>query len=282
MSAEHDSSGSGSGTGVDVPVNVEDDGTADVVDFNALHAALGDLPPPPTSSTPNLGGAVTSDGKNNATYASARPHTIPPTRAPAVDPHAPSIVVADDLGPPPSSVPNMPIGTPTAPIVASAQMTIPMGSPIMSGVGAVSPGPMPVAPLGRPPSPSHPFDPRFPAQDAVQQTMHMPGRPVAPIPRRPRAPTMVVRARGPSGKKKALVFIGMLLLVVGIGLGVIIVVQPAGLNLDVILGRPAATGPANGARRAPPTPTTPAAPAPPPTSTGVPTLAPIASSPSAP
>lgn len=225
---EHDRSGGGGGA--DGAANAEEDSGADVVDFNALHAALGDLPPPPTSSTPNIG-AATSDGKNNATYASARPHTIPPTRAPATDINAPSIVVADDP-PPPTSVPNMP--------VASAQMTIPMGSPIMSGVGAVSSGPIPVAPLHRPPSPSHPFDPRYPAQDNVQQTMHMPGRPVAPIPRRPRTPTMVVRARGPSGKKKALVFIGMLLLVVGVGIGVIIVVQPAGLSIDTILGKPAA------------------------------------------
>jgi len=129
------------------------------------------------------------------------------------------------------SVPNMPVG------MGGAQMTIPMGSPIMSGVGAVSPGPMPVAPIHRPPSPSHPFDPRYPAQDNVQQTMHMPGRPIAPIPRRPRSPTMVVRARGPSGKKKALVFIGMLLLVVGVGIGVIVVVQPAGLSIETIFGK---------------------------------------------
>lgn len=238
MAAEQDNSGSGA----DGAANAEDDAGADVVDFNALHAALGDLPPPPTSSTPNLGGAATSDGKNNATYASARPHTIPPTRAPAVDPNAPSIVVSDEVVmPPPSSVPNMP--------VASSQMTIPMGSPMMGGVGAVSPGPMPVAPLVRPPSPSHPFDPRYPAQDNVQQTMHMagrpvaPGAPIAPIPRRPRSPTMVVRARGPSGKKKALVFIGMLLLVVGVGVGVIIVVQPAGLSIDTILGKPPVPAP---------------------------------------
>lgn len=234
MAAEQDSSGSGA----DGAASAEDDSGGDVVDFNALHAALGDLPPPPTSSTPNLG-TTDSSGKNNAQYASARPHTIPPTRAPAAaDLNAPSIVVADD---PPQSVPNMPIANPVNP---AAQMTIPMNSPILSGVGAVSPGPMPVAgQLGRPPSPSHPFDPRYPASDNVQQTMHMPGRPVAPIPRRPRSPTMVVRARGPSGKKKALVFIAMLLLVVGIGVGIIVVVQPAGLNLDVILGRSPATAP---------------------------------------
>lgn len=247
MAAEQDSSGSSAEDGA---ANAEDDApAADVVDFNALHAALGDLPPPPTSSTPNLSGAATSDGKNAATYASARPHTIPPTRAPAVDPNAPSIVVADDVVavPPSSSVPNMPAA-------ASSQMTIPMGSPIMSGVGAVSSGPMPIAPLVRPPSPSHPFDPRYPAQDNVQQTMHMPGRPVAPIPRRPRSPTMVVRARGPSGKKKALVFIGMLLLVVGIGVGIILVVQPAGLNIDALFGKPAAPAPAPAPRRLAPAP----------------------------
>jgi hypothetical protein len=217
MAAEQDSSGGGA----------DDDGGGDVVDFNALHAALGDLPPP-SSSAPVLG-AVTSDGKNNATYASARPHTIPPTRAPAVDPNAPSIVVAEDALPP-ASVPNIPLN-------AAAQMTIPMGSPILSGVAAMSPGPMPVA--------GHGFDPRYPAQENVQQTMHMAGRPVAvaPIPRRPRTPTMVVRPRGPSGKKKAFVFIAMLLLVVGVGVGLIAVLQPAGLSLDSILGKSPSTAP---------------------------------------
>jgi hypothetical protein len=215
--------------------NSDDDGGADVVDFNALHAALGDLPPPPTSSTPNVSSVATSDGKNNATYVSARPHTIPPTRAPVTDLHAPSIVVADDFtGPAPSSMPNMPL-TPGAP---GAQMTIPMGAPGLGGVGAVSSGSMPIAPLNRPASPGHHFDPRYPAQDNVQQTMHMPGRPIAPIPRQTRSPTMVVRTRGPSGTKKALVFIFMLLLVVGVGIGVIIVLQPAGLSIDTLLGKP--------------------------------------------
>src|SRR3954469_16308323 len=108
-----------SGSGADGAANAEDDGGGDVVDFNALHAALGDLPPPPTSSTPNVGGAATSDGKNNAQYASARPHTIPPTRAPLVDMNAPSIVVSDDFTGPAPQMPNMPSAMQTA------QMTIP-------------------------------------------------------------------------------------------------------------------------------------------------------------
>ncbi|MBX3228141.1 MAG: hypothetical protein KIT84_27050 [Labilithrix sp.] len=204
---------------------------ADVVDFDALHAALGDIPPPPTSSTPALAEA-TSGGKNNAQYSSARPHTIPPTRAPAVDMNAPSIVIADDV--PPTSQPNMPAAA------AAAQMTIPMGSPILSGVGAVSPGPMPVA--VRAPSASHPgFDgPRHPANDAVQQTMHMPGRPIAP-PRRPRSPTMVVHARGPSRAKKMLVFFAMLLFVVGVGVAVLAFVRPGGIGIEGFGKKPAPT-----------------------------------------
>lgn len=207
-----------------------EDGDADVVDFNALHAALGDLPPaPPSSSSPSIS---ESQGKNSATYSSSRPHTIPPTRAPVADPNAPSIVIADD--PPPQSAP--------APHVnMTAQMTIPMGSPILSGVGAVSPGPMPVAPQ-RPTTPNHHFDPpRHPAADNVQQTIHMPGRPIAP-PRRPRSPTMVVRVRGPSSTKKVLVFVMMLLLVVGIGLVILIVLRPGGIGLDSLPnGKPAPT-----------------------------------------
>lgn len=206
----------------------QEDDKADVVDFDALHAALGDIPPPPTSSTPVVSEAQSS-GKNNATYASARPHTIPPTRAPVVDMNAPSIVIADEV----QSRPNIP--------VAHNQMTIPMGSPMLSGVGAVSPGAMPVA---RPPSPSHPgYDaPRFPANEAVQQTMHMAGRPV-PLPRRPRSPTMVVRPRGPSSKQKVLVFLAMLFLVVGLGIAALAVLRPGALGIEGIPGMKTATPP---------------------------------------
>src|SRR3954469_7320934 len=65
------------------------------VDFDALHAALGDpLEYEELSSGPAIDkaagdsagtGVSESSGATNATYASARPRTIPPTRAPAED-----------------------------------------------------------------------------------------------------------------------------------------------------------------------------------------------------
>src|SRR5690606_27710444 len=88
-------SGAGAAAPASVPVSDDDAPTMpDVVDFDALHAALGDLPPPPTSSSPMVG---ESQGRSSATYASARPHTIPPTRAPDADEvNAPPVIVQTD------------------------------------------------------------------------------------------------------------------------------------------------------------------------------------------
>src|SRR4051794_32808220 len=45
------------------------------VDFDALHAALGDVPPSELQEDPDV--ASESSGRTNATYASTRPHAIP-------------------------------------------------------------------------------------------------------------------------------------------------------------------------------------------------------------
>src|SRR5688572_11641564 len=62
------------------------------VDFDALHAALGDLPQPTGSVPPKLAGD--SEGRSSATYSSARPHTIPPTHEPP-DLDAPAVIVSE-------------------------------------------------------------------------------------------------------------------------------------------------------------------------------------------
>jgi hypothetical protein len=97
------------------PSSKADEGAADVVDFDALHAALGELPPPPTSSRPMLS---ESQGRMNATYASVRPHKIPSTRPPSVGLNVPRVIVApEDLIPPvPPQKKTMPLaGAPPLP-----------------------------------------------------------------------------------------------------------------------------------------------------------------------
>src|SRR5262245_27698977 len=73
----------------------------EVVDFDALHAALGELTPTPGGSSPLIS---ESQGRANATYSSSRPHAIPSTRPPAVDIDAPPVIVADDE----DTIPNTP------------------------------------------------------------------------------------------------------------------------------------------------------------------------------
>lgn len=212
---------------------------ADVVDFDALHAALGDLPPPAASSTPLVGSPTVgeSQGRSSATYSSARPHTIPPTRAPAPEVlNAPAVIVADVVQD------TVPSGAP--------QMTVPMGAP---GVVVSSPYGPPPAPM-RPPSQSSPQHPPFntpqpfaaqatpmgPLADNPNVTVHMPNRPRP----RPRTPTMVVRTRGPSKQQKLLVFMAMLLVFVGGGIAALIYLRPGGLSLPGTKSTPVATPPA--------------------------------------
>jgi hypothetical protein len=198
-----------------------DDGQADVVDFDALNAALGALPPPPTSSSPI---AADSEGRSSATYSSARPHTIPPSHAAVItDMHAPAVIVA--------------VNDETIPSGPPAQMTVPMGQ----GVG-VTPGPHPAAgmpPVGpplRPPSPSdpgiasHPYTPQPFVASAGPQDVNLTMRMVE-RPRRPRTPTIVVRSRGPTKSQKVLVFLAMLIVFVGGGIAFLIFYPGLGINL---------------------------------------------------
>src|SRR5688500_3497624 len=75
------------------------------VDFDALHAALGDLPQPTGSMPPKA--AADSEGRSSATYASARPHTIPPTHEPSDLDAPPVIVASEDTATVPTAPPKM-------------------------------------------------------------------------------------------------------------------------------------------------------------------------------
>jgi hypothetical protein len=260
---------------------VEDEAAAPV-DFDALHAALGDpldyqemgsgpalekgnehenddlLEPieATTEEEATTGPGVRigeSSGRSSATYASARPHTIPPTRAPTEDPNAPAVIVASDTDTVPSAPPQM-----TVPLAASphaAQFTaggllpggaaagpinVPGSNPRIGA--AVGSGPHGAAPA-HPSSGPHPASPSLgvaypntpqpiPVQPrgGPQMTIRMPDRPVNA--RRGKTPTIVVRPRGPSTKQKLLAFMAMLVLVTACGIAVIIWRKPHWLNLD--------------------------------------------------
>ena len=194
------------------------------VDFDALHAALGDPLdfdelPPAAAEVPSAGVAESS-GRTNAAYASARPHTIPPSYSPIEDVNAPPVIVASE-DTVPSAPPQMTVPLAHTPI----GLTPLSGVPFLVGpaAGGPPPGRAPSGPqhVGHPSSGPHasaaaglslPHTPQpFPVQrGAAQLTMRMPDRPLNP--RRGAAPTLIVRPRGPSAKQRLLVFMGMLLL----------------------------------------------------------------------
>lgn len=247
----------------------EDAPAPDVVDFDALHAALGELPAAPTSSSPTVG---ESQGRSSATYSSARPHTIPPTRAPAADRlNQPAVIVQTDD--------TVPTGPPQ-------KMTIPMGNGAAFH-GPSSSGPHPAAQM-RAPSPAHPMSPQPFVADAVRPpmpenmnaklTVQMPARP-----RRPRTPTIVVRTRGPTKQQKIVVFVAMLLVFVGGGIAFLVYGKHVGLDLGVHAPTsPARTTSMTTAAAAPPpapSPTIPAAAATMPVATVITSVAPSAAAP---
>jgi len=229
-----------------------DDGP-EAVDFDALHAALGDpldldeLPPPAIDDGYGLEERVgESSGASNAAYASARPHTIPSSYSPVEDLNAPPVIIAaEDTvpgGPPNITVP---FGPPQA--VGHARR---LGAPFVAGPPASHPnvaggapsGPQRVGHQGSGPHrsasarPGYAASPMKPPPGAAHPTMRMPDRP--PVPpgalngRLGKTPTLVVRPRGPSAKQKLIAFMTMLLLVTACGIAVIIWRKPRWLGLD--------------------------------------------------
>lgn len=232
-----------------------DDGP-EAVDFDALHAALGDpldfdeLPPAATEVP--AGGIAESSGRTNAAYASARPHTIPPSYSPTEDVNAPPVIVASEdtvpSAPPQMTVPLAHAHPPLGPTPLS-------GVPFLVGPAAGGPpsgrapsGPQHVGHPGSgphasaPPGPSQPHTPQaFPVhRGGSQLTMRMPDRPLNP--RRGPTKTLIVRPRGPSAKQKLLAFMGMLLLVTVGGIAVV-VWRKSWLGVDPIVAlTPAGSG----------------------------------------
>jgi hypothetical protein len=172
---------------------------AEVVDFDALNAALGAATDAPVPVIPE------SEGRSSATYASARPHAIPATRGPVAIPDEPAVIVqADDTvqsGPP--------------------NMTVPLGGPPPLRVPPVA------VPIATPTVPT-PAPAVFVRQsaDEAKYTLPMPQRP-----RRPGGQTIVLtQAQGPTRQQKALVFIAMLVIVVSTGLAVLVYLHPNALD----------------------------------------------------
>jgi hypothetical protein len=173
-------------------------GPAEVVDFDALNAALGVASPSASLAMPD------SEGRSSATYASARPHAIPATRAPAELPNEPAVIVQVD----------------------DTVQTGPPGHMTVQGVGSHpipgQPGPPVEAAAALPKyNTSEPFVP-----PAHKRTVVMPERP-----RRPGTATMVVNATNePTRQQKFLVFFAMLVIVVSAGLAVLVYLKPNALN----------------------------------------------------
>ncbi len=260
----------------------------EAVDFDALHAALGDpleldeLPPAAIEGDEERVGE--SSGATNAAYASARPRTIPPSYAPVEDLNAPPVIVASE-DTVPSAPPNMTVPvasvahgqrighTPQSgvPFIAGAAVSNPIGGGrAPSGPQLIGhPGSGPHTASAPPPFATPPMNPRA----AAQMTMRMPERPLVPPganainARRGKTPTLVVRPRGPSAKQKLLAFMAMLLLVTACGIAVIIWRKPRWIGLDPAQPvAPATSTPAVG-MGAPPDPSAALAPSAPATAT---------------
>jgi hypothetical protein len=206
---------------------------ADVVDFDALNAALGP-PPAPSPSSPSVSD---SQGRSNATYASA-PHAIPTTRAPVDERHTPAVIVDGEVEqsdqevrvtPPPIIV--LPQQAPLLDVqdtlpTAPPDMTLPM--PPGGGGVVITSGGVPIAGTGSSGAPqsSQAVSPN--PQEIVAFTLQMPDRPRP----RPRTPTMALRTRQPTWVQKVIVFVAMLFVFVAGGIAFLIYYKPPGLRID--------------------------------------------------
>jgi hypothetical protein len=226
------------------------------VDFDALHAALGEgsreaappaaAPPPAAMAKPARPVAADSQGRSSATYASSRAQAPPAAHVDA-DLAAPAVIIAPE-DTVPAAVPQMttPLAPPVLGLNHPASGPHQVGPPSSGGMRAVSPH----APTGNTPQAFNPaalgLPPVRPGQVAL--TMRMPERP-----RRPRTPTVVVRPRGPSARQKFFVFSIMLLLVSLIGLGIVVWRAPQLFGFGT---KPPATATAKPAVSLPPVATT--------------------------
>lgn len=217
MGSDTDPTGKGRPEGSSAEASREVDGPAPV-DFDALHAALGSMPPPEVSSSPDLPqprgltlerAPSESMGRSSATYASASPRAVPKAHVANEAPDIPAVIVQHTEETVPAPPP---------------KMTVPMAPP-----PAHSSGPHPAAQAAYPFTP-----PPFPVQ-AIPNSSHTVRMPERPH-RRARVPTIVVRPRGPSTRQKLAAFIVMFLLFTAGGVALLVVLRPNLLGLDKTLG----------------------------------------------
>jgi hypothetical protein len=173
----------------------------DVVDFDALNAALGAS----AVAAAKVSRPVVADsaGRSSATYASARPHTIPKSKF-VPDPNVPAVIV--DETPPRKDDEE----------VHTTRMR-PSGSDIPAyTIRMRQSGGVKTMPYQATPAPP-------PAYTAPA----VPVEPTVPVPRRPQhRPTVVLRERPPSSVSKVAVFIGLLVVVVAAGIAVLLYLRP--------------------------------------------------------
>lgn len=246
----------GSGGVADAPDGQPAEGdtaeSVDVVDFDALHAALGDLAAPPAPpAAPSSPSSGESKGQSSAMYASVRPHVIPKAYSPSEDPNAPAVIVETDaIAPEPGGSP-------------ANKMTLPMPGALRFA-GPPSSGrqrTMPMPPRGAVPSPSTPFasTPLAPVGSPLRGAAPQEGSAMAPRhPRRSPKPTLVLR-RGPTRSQKLVVFLAMLVVVIAGGVAILGYYNPMGLDLGALWSSPSGARTAGAATTAAPAPSPPRA-----------------------
>jgi len=173
--------------GIPSTAHVSNGNPADVVDFDALNAALAPTPLAPVSSKPIV---ADSEGRSSATYASQRPHTIPKSTF-VHEEHVPAVIVSDEEPTVENEIPVHTVrmrpsgGVRTVPYASSA----PFAAPSYLAPAAEATGPMYSS-------------------------------------RRGRAQTVVLRERRPSSVQKIAVFVGLLVIVVAAGIAVLLYLKP--------------------------------------------------------
>lgn len=192
-----------------------------LVDFDALHAALGDPADfeqeVELEDDPGEAGVGESQGQAMAAYASAKPHAIPKAHTFAEDPNAPAVIVDVDDDAPPAVVKVHAPPRRSGPGHATVRLAGPL-----PGAGPISSNPQVAAA-----APASSFEATGRSRSMTQ---HMPNRPV--VPRRPRSMTVVMRKRGPTPKQKLAAFIAMLVLVTACGVAVVIWQRPSWVGIE--------------------------------------------------
>lgn len=161
-----------------------------------------------------------SAGRANAFYAPARPHAVPAAHSPAEDPHAPAVIINDEVDE--KTLPDMPS---VSPLVHD---TLPGGDELDTTL------PLANAVPHRPARPAGPMAGR--RDSSLDRTQILPRAKAA----RSMHKTTVILKKGPSSRDKWLAFVGVLILTTACGIAVVAWKKPEWFGI----GKP-------GAERAP-------------------------------